>query len=234
LPDRYDKIPAPRMFLSNSRNLLIIALTLAGFICGCTSRPEAGVAGPAPTPAEASEFPFSVVEPEVFQAGIVVSGDGIERKMFVARDHAKYRTDYDVDSADRRAVIRGETTFLVSYKDRIYMETSGDGQLEGFDERDAGILLGQQIHANFERAGTENGLEKYEGTLEGQEGSRIVVWFDPVAKMVVKTEFYDPGGPPLYSTELRDLKLEASPDLFEPPAGFRRVTAEEFARRVGR
>jgi hypothetical protein len=52
--------------------------------------------------------------------------------------------------------------------------------------------------------------------------------------MIVKTEFYDPGGPPLYSTELRGLKLEASPDLFEPPAGFRRVTAEEFARRVGR
>lgn len=222
------------MFLSNSLKLVIIICLPACFLSGCTPRPGGGNAGPLPTPLETAEFPFSVAEPDVFQAEVVVSGGGVERKVFVARDHAKYRIDYDTDSPERRAVIRGEKNYLVNYKERIYTgEGSGGGDVAGSDEPYAGLLLGQRLNANFEKLGTEDGMEKYEGRFENDDASPVVVYVEPAANMIVKEEIYRQTGDGrqlVFSTELRNLKLEAAGDLFRPPADFRRVTMEEFKK----
>lgn len=219
--------------LLSTRLIFLAAISfIVMFLSGCSEPPATqNVAAPPPTN-EPPEFPFSVTEPEVFQAEIVVSGEGIERKMFVARDRGKYRVDYDADSAGQRSVIRGDVNRLVSYRERIYTEEANvRGDLVGTDDPDVELLLGRRVHADLERNGGENGLERYEGNLEGD--SRVVVWFDPVVKMVVKEELYRGGKDgPVVSTELRNVKLEVSPDLFEPPTGFRLVTAEEFQKRI--
>jgi hypothetical protein len=221
------------MFLSNSLKPLAVFCLSIAVLGACTPSPDVGNAGASPTPVEAPEFPFSVAEPEVFQAEIVVTANGLKRHLFVARDRANYRTDYDLDSEDRRAVIRGEKNYLVSYKERIYAEepAAAVGDVSGSDDPDAGLLLGQRVHADLVKTGDEGGLEKYEGRVEGDETSRVAVWFDPAAKTIVREEIY---GTAVYSMELRNFKLEAPAGLFAPPPDFWQVTPDEFRKLMRR
>jgi hypothetical protein len=223
------------MFLSNSLKPLAVFCLAIAVLGACTPRPDAGDLGPSPTPVEVPEFPFSLAEPEVFQTEVVVTAGGVERRSFVARDHANYRMDYDLDSEDRRAVIRGEKSYLASYRERIYAEEpAGGGDVTGSEDQDAGLLLGQRLHADLVKTGDDGGLEKYEGRVEGDEDSRVAVWFDPAVKMIVREEMYGPGGSVVYSMELRTFKLEVPAGLFAPPKGFWQVTLEEFRKMVRR
>ena len=223
------------MFLSKSLKPLAV-ICLAMVLLGACTPSSGGSGGASPTPGEAAEFPFTVREPDVYQAEIVVTAGGVERHTFVAREHANYRTDFDYDSEDRRAVIRGEKNYLVSYKERIYAEepAAGGGDVAGSDDPDAGLLLGQRVHADLQKTGNEGGLEKYEGRVEGDENSRIAVWFDPATKMIVRERMYGPDGSEVYSMELRNFNLEAAAGLFAPPTDFWQVTPDEFRKLMRR
>ena len=124
--ERCDKITLSPMFSFNLTKFFACFALIFSLFAACAFR--SGDAGETDGSSDLaletakSDLPFVSAEPDIFQAEIVVTAGGAERKTFVARSGAKRRTDYDFGTENRVIVLRGDKNCLIIPAKKIYAE----------------------------------------------------------------------------------------------------------------
>lgn len=224
------------MRLSTQSKLLLLSAIFALFFQACGSSP-ANENRPQYVVAESkSEFPFSTVEPEVYQGEVVV-GDGgtVEHKWFVARSGARRRFDIYKDGELWLGELQADRNFTVNHLKKIYAEKLSDGKslsnVALLNEVTANLFTGKEFRG-FEDLGREGNLRKFKVRKDALTKDDIVIFFDEALGMIVRQEFIgdDGNGRKAIKSifEIRNLLLEADESLFSVPSGYKKVTWSEF------
>jgi hypothetical protein len=198
------------------------------------------------------EAPFSVREPEKYQAKIVFSfkfdtqaANFVQQKYFVARDGANRRLDFEIgdETVTRLQTTEGKT-FVLLPKQKSYTELGKSASLPVNMPSEISLehlLHAKPVGAKFQKIGAEDvsgkSAMKYKldyGAVKEAENSRTetYIWVDETLGMPVKTEVSaiengQPGGAKSVM-ELSEIKTETSPDLFQIPKDFRQLTLNEI------
>ncbi|HSK73662.1 MAG TPA: hypothetical protein VK892_18335 [Pyrinomonadaceae bacterium] len=182
-------------------------------------------------------IPFSTAEPEIFQAEIIVSTGSAEKKFFTARNKAGHLTVFNRGEKDEIAVLRakdGETYVINREKKTFRKNQNGAGDSLSVDRNLLDFLttkwLVEKRDATFENLGAENNLTKYRVRFADSNSSEILVFVDENLKIPVKQEFYslaDGQKNLMYSTEVRNFKLQAEDGLFELPKDYREISPKD-------
>jgi hypothetical protein len=183
-----------------------------------------------------SDIPFATKEPETYQAEIVVTSSGIERRMFIARSGNLRRSDYNVGEPNQFSILQSDKNYLIAANNKIFAENTA-GQLSAalggpFDEFTSTLLYSRR-RPDFKSLGSENGLSKYSVRLDKGHAAEAVIFVDEAAGFPVRQELYSLRGDERtlqYTVEIRNLILETDPGTFEIPAGFRQTSIEEVRR----
>jgi hypothetical protein len=226
------------MFSSNlTKFFAFFALSFLLF-SACRSVSDAGGANSSATPVAddlKSEVPFAGREPARFQAEIVVTAGDTERRTFIARDGDARRWDFNFGAPNQLTNLQTDKNYLLWAARKVYTETSVGGQTAATDDWSSFLTtrwLSEKQPANFEKLETAENLTKYRVRLGDAAATEVFVYLDEKTGLPVKQEFYAVGGGEqktlTYSSELKNLKLDADAQLFIVPADFRRVSTEEF------
>lgn len=181
-----------------------------------------------------SDIPFSTIEPENFQAEIVITANGIERKLFVARKGELRRVDYDFGEQNQHSVLETNKRYLLSSRQKTYAEVvtpSGTDMSDPLAEQ----LLNLREYAKFEDLGIENNTETYRVKVGDSDSAEIIIYVEQASGLPVKQEFFSTNGEERtlqYSFEMRRVKLETDAGFFRIPADYRIVSIDEFYRIV--
>lgn len=171
-------------------------------------------------------FPFTTIEPQIFQTEVVVKTPGSETVTFVAENGKKRRVEFDPGSARSRVLIYSDKIYLLNISDRTFVEYPLASGLSVADDPFMALLIGEKAHAEFVRLGGDNGVDKFSVRLDDSGSSEALIYVDTRLGLPVKQEFFSisaEGRTLQYSVELRNTKLEADESLFRVPDGFRRV-----------
>ncbi|HEY8560258.1 MAG TPA: hypothetical protein VIL74_07765 [Pyrinomonadaceae bacterium] len=227
------------MFTCNlTRFFAVFAFTFLLF-SGCrfvSNKSDADSSAPPVADELKSEIPFSTKEPERFQAEIVMTANEAERRTFVARGGARRRYDFDFGAKNQVTLLQTDKIYRISPALRIYAEEAGGLPVPADDWTNflTNEWLNEKLPANFEKLETVENLTKYRVRPAESAASEVYLYVDEKNGLPVKQEFYSTAAPkaPLYTVELKNLRLDADESLFILPADFKRVSPEEFAERV--
>lgn len=219
----------------------ILALVVVVF-SGCRFWQKSDdAATPSPTPFIAeeirSDIPFATKEPEVFQVEIVITANGRENKIFLARNKDKRRYDADFGTPSQVTNLTATSgVYKILPGRKIY--TDNPNGTQPVEENNSELLssgwLAGPAAAKFFNLGAENELTKYRVVLGEAEnaGAETIIFVDEKLGLPVRQEFYSliDGQRTLTMTvELKNLKLEAEDALFVVPADYKKVSTEEFS-----
>jgi hypothetical protein len=205
--------------------------------CRYCRNARSGDSQPTPFVAEElkSEIPFSTKEPEIFQVEIVTAANETEKRIFMARNGARRRFDYNFDEKDQVAFLQTDKNYLIFPRQKIYAENAARDSMpaESWTDFLTSARLNAKTGVRFFSEGKENNLAKYRVTFGDAENaaSESLVFVDETVNLPVRQEFYSTDGERKTLTmtiELKNLKLEAEASLFEIPRDFRKVSLEEF------
>jgi hypothetical protein len=225
------------MFSSNITKFFVLAALSVLLFSGCRWSAGSNDAnqGAAPPVAEdfKSEIPFSTREPERFQAEIVVTANGAERKTFVARGGASQRYDFNFGAKNQVTALSTDKSYLLAAAHKIYAENAAGTDAATPDDWTAFLTtewLNQKRDAKFEKLETAANLTKYRVLMDESAATEAFIYIDEALGLPVKQELYAVGEQtaPVYAFELKNVKLEADADLFIVPPDYRRVSTEEF------
>ena len=223
------------MFLLNPAKSLLASILLLFFTAGCGFL-QSSENKPVPlVPETKSRFPFKTKEPENFQCEIVVTAGEATRRTLLARKNDRRRVDFDLGEKNQRSVLLTDKEYLIAFDRKIFAENTvktgvGDAQFSELTSE----LLNRGEHAEFEEIGREKSVVKYRVILEGSEANEIIVYFDEMIGMPVKQDFFAVNGAEKtlqYSINVVGFLTEVDEGLFAIPAGFRKVSLEEFNAR---
>lgn len=221
------------MFLSNRLASVSILLILYAIAAGCSwlgSGEKAASASAVIEPPK-SEIPFETKEPENFQADFITSTVGVEAKTHYARKGTNWRIDTFEKEKPSRSIITTVKQTHIDHRSKSYSESPSGG---GPADRPAFVadltktLLNQREHAKYEKLATDGTLERYRVTVEGST-MPFIITYDTNLKMVTRQEPETPaaGG---FVFEMRGLTLDVSDDIFKVPAGYRKISWQEFLK----
>ena len=231
------KLHFPKMFSSNLTKFFTVAALFLTLFSGCrtgSNSNDVTADGAPPLSDELkSEIPFSTREPDQFQAEIVVTADGAERRTFIARNGLKERYDFNFGAKNQVTALSTDKNYLLASGHQIYTENAAGAPMAPTDDWTSFLTtewLNRQRDAKFEKLETTQNLTKYRVRLGDAPASEAFVYIDETLGLPVKQEFYSTGEPNtiVYAFELKNLKLETNAELFAVPADFRRVSVEEF------
>ncbi|MBK7392405.1 MAG: hypothetical protein IPI64_03765 [Chloracidobacterium sp.] len=211
------------MFLSNLSRpfLLLIAFTLVMQACGSSQtnqNKEVSLTGES-----TSEFPFTVKEPETYQADVVVTAGGTETRWSVARNGEKWRYDIYAGTAMTVSQIRSDKLYYIDHRKKTFWEMSekpGTGEISDI----ARSFFRGYEHNDFDEVGREGTIIKYKVRPIDKRPGSIVISIDSASGMMVRQEFLAADGGVQYVYELRNLKLNVDDSTFAIPSDYRKVT----------
>jgi len=228
------------MFKSNLVKNLFCFLFIFTSACGFWRADETTVPRPTPFVAEEirNQIPFSTKEPDVYQTEIIIITDGVEEKIFVARNGNSRRYDYGfgknyqvsfIENAENRKI-------LINHNENVYTEDENleQSSAETSENRNDFLTngwLNQKADAKFENLGTENNLTKFLARFDGEEHSEVLIYVDENLKLPIKQEFFSVKGEQKtlsYSVEMKNFKSEADAIFFALPKDYRKVLPKEF------
>lgn len=206
------------MRLSNLGARLLITIVFACFLQGCgSSQPVENK--PVATPVEGPKrFPFSVREPDIFQADLVITAMDVEMRHFVARKGDKRRLDTYRDDKLATTELRTDAFYDIDHAARTFSVLAfGSGEPP----------IPNDVAADFFRGGLPyryDELERKDGIVryKTRDGG-VIASIDEASGLMIRQEFYDGEGPPTLVYELRNLKLEVDDSVFQLPAGYRQI-----------
>ncbi len=216
--------------------LAVFAFFLA-MSSACRYCQKTGGENSAPTPFAAeelkSEIPFSTKEPDIFQVEIVTTANDREDKIFMARDGAKRRVDYDLGKKGQATFLQSGKNYLLLSSKKIYAETPAESAtfFDGWTDFLTSRWLNAKTDVKFFNDGTAENLTKYRIVFGDAEKSESLIFVDETVNLPIRQEFYSVDGEQKTLTmkiEFRNLKLEADAEMFAIPNGFRKVSIEEF------
>jgi hypothetical protein len=216
------------MRLSNERKYFLLTCFCSLILIACGGSPANN--GPISiSPADIpGEYPFSIKEPTTYQAEIVATGDGVDKKWQVARDGELWRIDFPEAGEPSRTRMRLDAVYSIDHKRKIYTvaETGGE-TVAGLTDR---FFKGKD-HRNIEKLESSNGVTKFRIKNKSDQGE-IIMSVDDTSGFIVREEFVPPAGsrsaPFVY--EIRNLKQIIDDGVFAIPAGYRKVTPAEYQR----
>jgi len=214
------------MFLSNPVKIFHAAWLLSIVFAGCSlwrgdSNPRTTLAS-SPT----NEFPFSLREPEIFQAEIVIRTGENERHILIARNLNQRRIDYDAGTDQQRSVIVTDKEYVLTFKRKEYTERPLTSDLSSVDSTLTGQLMTAREYSEFEEIGRDGSVIRYQGRINEGSASEIMIFYDQSIGLPVKQEFYSIEGESRvlqYSFELRGFKTDVDASVFQIGKEFRKV-----------
>lgn len=171
-----------------------------------------------------SEFPFSIREPEVFQAELVVRTGGTERRTFIARNGAMRRIDFDLGTDNHRAVLITDKEYLLFFQRMVFEEHEMSSNAASLYEPLTAQILNARDYASFEEMKRDGQVVEYRARINESANSEVRIFFDESIGLPVRQEFYSIEGDQRglqYFVELRGFRAEAEPGLFVVPRNFR-------------
>jgi hypothetical protein len=203
--------------------------------------------------------PFPTKEPDRYQARMVITTNlaggfslptvppVTSREMFVARDGARRRLDFDWLGGMKLSYLEMPEGQFVLLSSRKLYASLDDASRAGVDTASAqGFSADRLLNefepgAKFEKLGTEEigsrQTTKYRVTNKSRSGdgaqvSESLIWVDESLGMPIKSETVSKAegteGRSKYSMELLDVRQELESDIFEIPRDFKRLTYSQF------
>ena len=221
------------MLLSNPAKFLFLALVIFTFTA-CGSDQGTAVGGESMIPETTAEFPFPSKEPEDFQAELVITAGGSTQTTRIARKGDLRRTDYRFGTPEQYSVMHSDRGYLISEPERIYaFETPDNAETAPPDVS----LFEARSYTEFEEIGKDGAIKTFRAKPENSGSTEILIYVDENIGMPVKQEFYSIRGNDRvlqYTSEIRNFQTGSDESLFAVPENFRRVSREEFLRRIKR
>jgi hypothetical protein len=138
--------------------------------------------------------PFSVAEPEVFQAEIVIRTGEKERHILIVRNGNQRRIDYDAGTDHQRAVLVTDKEYLLTFKRKEYTERPLTSDLASVDPTLTGHLINARDYSDFEEVGRDGSVIQYKVRVNDGSASEMTVFYDQTIGLPVKQEFYQYRG----------------------------------------
>lgn len=206
------------MRLSNLGVRLLITIVFACFLQGCgSSQPIANTQVAIPTEGP-KRFPFSVREPDIFQADLVITAMNVEMRYFVARKGDKRRLDIYRDAKLATTELRSDAFYEIDHAARTYSVLAfGSGEPPIPNDVAADFFRGG-LPYRYDELDRRGGILRYVTRDKG-----VIVSIDETSGLMVRQEFYDREGPPTMVYELRNLKFEVDDSVFQLPVGYRQI-----------
>ena len=213
------------MFLSNPVKYFLFVCFFALSLQACGSS-QSNVNAPVDLNLPATgEFPFSTKEPEIYQAVLFVESGAFRDKWFVARKNAVWRIDFFDNGEQTRTQINTDAIYQIDHKRKVYTANSENtGTLSDLTDK---FFRGKE-YRKFEETGREGDLVKYKIAGAAGKGD-VLISVDEKTGVMMRQEFLASGSESVpFVYEVKDLKFDVDDSVFQIPAGFRKVTAEEY------
>ena len=160
-----------------------------------------------------------------------------EEHFFRARKDERSRIDFFKNGVISVTQIIADKTYMIDPTRKIYTEEGlAAAALNAVPLFDAtnGFFAGKEFTA-FEEIGREGSTAKYRVKNADPAKGEIVVSVDTVSGLMIRQEFLAPNGENSEMAvnvifEIRGLSLDVDDSVFQLPAGFRKVTKEEFRK----
>ena len=216
------------MFLSTPGKFLLFAALCAGLLTACGTSQSNVNAEVSQIPGPKEEFPFSVKEPDTYQADVVVTSNGSEDRFFVARKGDKWRRDHFSGPTRSITELRtGDGVYLIDHRKKTYsVEPAAGNDATDLDPSSVSFFRGKE-YRDFDEVERGGGVIRYEGRKGETSQDNILITIDEPSGMMVKQEFRSAAGES-FVYELRDLKLDVDDSIFQIPAGYRKVALAEM------
>jgi len=216
------------MFLSNPRKFFLLASSFALILQACGSSPRSENK-PAFIPVETkSETPFSIREPEVYQGDLVVIRGGTETRRFVARRGNSWRLDTFRGTERLITELKTDRLYYIDHQRKVYAPAPQSAIVA---PPATNFFSGKQYH-EFEEIGREGDLIRFKVKNSDALKDEILISIDKASGMMVRQEFTgrnnETGSPVSYVYEIRDLRLDVDDSVFAIPAGYRKLTWDEY------
>lgn len=226
------------MLLSNAAKSFLTSGLLLFFFAGCSLwQNREGQNAPIISETK-SRIPFPTKEPDNFQCEIIITSGGLERRILVARKGEMRRIVYNFGTPGQYGTLDIGKVYLIAASQMAYAEKPSDAKLfEGGTQFSdlTSELLNRRDHTEFEALGRENDLVKYRARINEGSASEILIYVDESIGMPIKQELFSVEGENRtlqYTMELKNFKLETDEGLFAIPAGFRKISLDEFYRTI--
>jgi hypothetical protein len=180
-----------------------------------------------------SGLPFSINEPEIYRAEAYLTTNGTSERYFIARNRAIRRFDtYAGDTFSMTELVRDNNRYVIDHARKVYyVEPSGDKGPKAIDPASIAIFQNTRHH-EFEETGRDGDTVRYHAKkLPGDPDEDTVVTVDQKTGLMMREVVTAPDAAQAFTFELRNVRLEASDDLFQIPDGYRQVNKAEFGLR---
>jgi hypothetical protein len=215
------------MFLSTPAKIFHATWCLIIIFTGCTGWRSNENSSTTFASEPKSAYPFSVSEPTVFQADLVIRTGEIERKLSLARNGNSRRMDFDIGTENHRAVLITDKEYLLFFKRKSYeARTLSANATAVYDPLTAHMLSARDL-STFEEVGRKGEVVQYRLGVNESTNSEVLVFFDEAIGLPVREEFYSIEGDARnlqYTVELENFRPHVDPAAFEIPGGFRKVS----------
>ncbi|MEP7077039.1 MAG: hypothetical protein ABI878_14635 [Acidobacteriota bacterium] len=223
------------MFLSNPAKSFL-ASALITTICGGCGFFKNYPGNAAPARETRNTVPFSVKEPEVYQAQFVSTVGDVSTVSFYARKGENWRLDLNFGSPNSVSIIRSDRLYSISSARKMFAEMP-TGQVAAdpdFVQDMTAGLLNQSTAAKFETLGRDGTVTKYRVTLGENGASEAIIYFDETVGMITREEFFSlprktDNDAPQYVYEVRELKADVDDKVFAIPTELKKVSWNEFS-----
>lgn len=222
------------MFLSNPAKSFLASALISTICGGCGFFKD--YAGNTPPAHETkSSVPFSVKEPEVYQAQFVTTTGDVSTVSFYARKGENWRLDMNFGSPNFVSIIRSDKLYAISTARKVFAEMpSEQAATPDFVQDMTAGLLSQSTAKKFENLGRDGTVTKYRVSLGENGASEAIIYYDETVGIVTREEFFSlprktDSDAPEFVYEVRELKSEVDDSVFAIPAGFRKVSWNEYS-----
>ncbi|MEP6848946.1 MAG: hypothetical protein ABI999_08815 [Acidobacteriota bacterium] len=223
------------MFLSNPAKSFL-ASALITTVCGGCGFFKNYTGNAVPARETGNTVPFSVKEPEVYQAQFVTTAGDISTVSFYARKGENWRLDLNFGSPNSVSIIRSDKVYSISPARKVFAEIPSEQASPDPDfvqEMTAG-LLSQSITAKFESLDSDGALTKYRVSLGENSESEAIIYLDETVGIITREEFFSlprktHNDAPQFIYEVRELKTEVDDSLFAIPAELEKVSWNEYS-----
>ncbi len=214
------------MFLSNAGRAVCSIYLGAAFLAACGSSQPAVNTAVNVTPEAQHNIPFSLKEPDVYQAEVhIVTADADERT-FIARKGDRWRFDiYDGQNISM-SQLRSDRLYYIDQARKLYAiaAEAGDAMTPSLPPDPMQNFYKGREHFGFEEAGRDGATIKYRAVARDP----IFIYYDTSRGMITREEFLASDGSPNFVYELRDIRMEVDDGVFELPKGYRKAALSDL------
>ncbi len=219
------------MFLSNPRNPFLLALFFATLFQACSSSGANTNKLISLTAETKSEFPFSTIEPDVYKGEVVVTTGQLEKKWFVARRADQWRLDVVGANGPVISQLKTDRLYQIDHRKKLYAaDDAAESDPAPINELTANIFRGKE-YRDFDDLGRDGALRKYKIRETESSKGDILIYVDEASGIIVRQEFFEgkaDDNQVSYVYEIRNLKLDVDGSVFAIPAGYRKVSWDEY------